>query len=123
MLIHGMQYLNKKAIQITDTAALAVYLRLLATQIYGDEAEAIHEEKDLLVNLLEESAQRLHSEKRVTVYRQDAFLEICPNAPRKDGTINICPKKVDRNYKSLCVSNGKECSKCKQDYWFEKVTK
>lgn len=73
MLIHGMQYLNKKAIQITDTAALAVYLRLLATQIYGDEAEAIHEEKDLLVNLLEESAQRLHSEKRVTVYRQDAF--------------------------------------------------
>lgn len=41
-----MNPLEKSAIFFyTDTATLAVYLRLLAVQIYGDETEAIHEEK------------------------------------------------------------------------------
>lgn len=116
-----MNPLENSAIFYTDTATLAVYLRLLASQIYGDETEAIH--KDLLVNLLEESAQRLNGERNVFTWRQNVLEGICPNVPKKYGVINLCPKKVDRNYKSLCISNGKECNKCKKDYWFEKVTK
>ena len=53
--------------------------------------------------------------------RQDVLERYFANAPWKNGVINICPKKIDKSYKTNCVSNGKPCEQCKQDYWLEEI--
>lgn len=54
--------------------------------------------------------------------RQDAFKRYFSDAPMKNGIINICPKKIDKSYKTKCVRDGKPCEQCKKDYWLEGIS-
>lgn len=54
--------------------------------------------------------------------RQDVFEMYFSDAPMKNGVINICPKKIDKSYKTKCVRDGKPCEQCKKDYWLEGIS-
>jgi hypothetical protein len=54
--------------------------------------------------------------------RQDALKRYFSDAPMKNGILNICPKKIDKSYKSKCVKNGNPCEQCKKDYWLEGIS-
>ena len=50
--------------------------------------------------------------------RQDKFLEMFPNAARREQIIDICPKKI--GVSGLCRID-KSCSECRKSYWLEEV--
>lgn len=53
--------------------------------------------------------------------RQDVLERYFLDAPMKNGVINLCPKKIDKSYKTKCVRDGKPCEQCKKDYWLEGI--
>ena len=115
-----------KFLEYTETPEIVYFLRELATAIYANDNDTIRLKKDFIVSLLEESAKRLSGKKcfldvREVNFRQDVLKEICPDVPCLYGTVNICPKNVDKHYGYLCVTSGKTCNKCKNDYWYEQV--
>lgn len=50
--------------------------------------------------------------------RQSEFLKMFPNVIMTDGVIDICPKRLNRDF--VCI-HGMECKVCLKGYWSKEV--
>ena len=81
----------------------------------GYDADATDAEYEKLIQIVDDWS-REHPPKT----RQDAFLEVWPNASM-DGVVLFCPKTLDSTYSPIrgCVLGA--CSDCRRDFWMQEV--
>ena len=86
---------------------------MLMARIYGASDESIEE----TISKVEQWAKD-HPAKT----RQSEFLKMFPHAQKRDGIINICPLRIDKDYKTNGECLKTDCGGCRQRFWNEEVT-
>ena len=71
------------------------------------------DDANLFVDLVEE-----WSKKHPLKTRQSVFLEKWPNVITHNGVIDILPCTIDQ---SLTECDGKDCFKCRREFWMQEV--